>query len=613
MGILSGLLEGVMGEARANSERLRHAEDEQDTFNRDLLGKIAGDDSYEPEVRQRAATALLEMASSPRSKKSGSYLSRLLGTNPLEVHPGVRDFYRFLETPEEIPGLKVRTVASQPNPPAPAAAPPPPSQGAAAMPPTPAGQPGGGPPSVANLGSPLGPQTGPPGPPPGPLAVTGGIQQALHAINAQTPVETQGPPTVVPRRILRDPYEVASTAAKAKTLGDLEGKRAGLNAAGATPEQTREALLRDVGGRVGVGGVGSIQSVAGEMPDGSPAYGILDKRPASPTFGKYIDPDTEEVLVNFRPRTTTGSTSMGAANEAQARALYGKPYAQLQPAEQQAVLRAVQQNTATTAGLRTDAVNVANAGKPLTPEERLTQEQTLRNNLERIVQGARTTLQQAQVVETAYAQLAKNYEAGKPIGAQSQAVIQGFNRILDELSTVREAEYERTPTGQSLWNRFQGKLDQLAQGGAGLGIEELANVVKLARELAEGRKGYLRDQAAVTRNTIRSYRLEERNVLSPDTLAILNEGVQPPPQVTPGALPGSTTPAPNPGAGAPPKVGDRVGQGTSTVGAMAPDLALAMEKIGVPPGQPWVKITYTPPGGQPEVWRKYPDGRVEKQ
>lgn len=474
------------------------------------------------------------------------------------------------------------------------------------MPPTPAGQPEGGPPSVANLGSPLGPQTGPSGPPPGPLAVTGGVQQAQQAINAQTPVETQGPPTVVPRRILRDPGEVVREKYTNEARGQVEGRIAGRISAGFTPEEARALERRQL-----AGSGAQYQAVDGEIPDGKGGW-VQTKATFNRATGDYEDLEGN-VLTNFRSRTTTGSTSMGAANEAQARALYGKPYAQLQPAEQQAVLRAVQQNTATTAGLRTDAVNQADARAPLTPQERLTQEQSLRNNLERIVQGARTTLQQAQVVETAYAQLAKNYVAGKPIGAQSQAVIQGFNRILDELSTVRESEYARTPTGQSLWNRFQGKLDQLAQGGAGLGIEELANVVTLARELAEGRKGYLRDQAAVTRNTIRSYQLEERNVFSPDTLAMLNEGVQPPPQVTPGVLPGSTAPAPNPGAGAPPKVGDRVGQGTSTVGAMAPDLALAMEKITVPAGQPWVKITYTPPGGQPEVWRKYPDGRVEKQ
>lgn len=66
---------------------------------------------------------------------------------------------------------------------------------------------------------------------------------------------------------------------------------------------------------------GSIQSVAGEMPDGSPAFGILDRRPTSPTFGKYLDADTQQPLEGFQPRTSTASTSLGQMAERAAKAL----------------------------------------------------------------------------------------------------------------------------------------------------------------------------------------------------------------------------------------------------------------------------------------------------
>jgi len=72
---------------------------------------------------------------------------------------------------------------------------------------------------------------------------------------------------------------------------------------------------------VSAASAGSIQSVAGEMPDGSPAFGILDRRPQSPTFGKYLDADTQQPLDGFQPRTSTASTSLGQLAERAAKEL----------------------------------------------------------------------------------------------------------------------------------------------------------------------------------------------------------------------------------------------------------------------------------------------------
>lgn len=72
----------------------------------------------------------------------------------------------------------------------------------------------------------------------------------------------------------------------------------------------------------------AFQSIAGEMPDGKggtkPAFGILDR-----TTGTYVDANTREPLIGFQPRTSTGSTNLGADREALAREKFGKPAAAL--------------------------------------------------------------------------------------------------------------------------------------------------------------------------------------------------------------------------------------------------------------------------------------------
>jgi hypothetical protein len=80
------------------------------------------------------------------------------------------------------------------------------------------------------------------------------------------------------------------------------------------------------------------QSIAGEYTDDTgkvhTAYGVF-------TAGKYIDADTGQPIKGFRPRTTTGSTSMGVDREALARAMFGgQRFVDLTPDQQQQVLDA---------------------------------------------------------------------------------------------------------------------------------------------------------------------------------------------------------------------------------------------------------------------------------
>ena len=71
----------------------------------------------------------------------------------------------------------------------------------------------------------------------------------------------------------------------------------------------------------------------------------------------------------------------------------------------------------------------------------------------------------------------------------AQAILVTFQKILDPTSVVRESEYMRSAAGQSLMNRVEGALEQLARGGAGVPLPELEKFARLAEAAATAIRG----------------------------------------------------------------------------------------------------------------------------
>jgi hypothetical protein len=69
--------------------------------------------------------------------------------------------------------------------------------------------------------------------------------------------------------------------------------------------------------------------------------------------------------------------------------------------------------------------------------------------------------------------------------ALDQAVITLYNKILDSGSVVRESEYARTEEGQALIERMKGIMPKIKQGGTGLTIKELGEVMDAAKVLRD--------------------------------------------------------------------------------------------------------------------------------
>ena len=76
---------------------------------------------------------------------------------------------------------------------------------------------------------------------------------------------------------------------------------------------------------------------------------------------------------------------------------------------------------------------------------------------------------------------------GKSALALDQGLITMFNKITDPTSVVRESEYDRTPKNLSLVNRFQGAIQKLDKGGAGLTQEDRESLVFGAKVIADSR------------------------------------------------------------------------------------------------------------------------------
>lgn len=305
MGSETGLLQGFLSrkrerEAENLAEAHRAADQEARVFET-LLG------SPDPEIQALAATGLLESAR-PRKRKGGlrGWLGELEGS---ETFGSLQSLINQPVTTTE----KVMTDPGAAGLPSKQITPT-----AGVMAPT-LGE--------APMGTPSSSMTEPGAPPAKPLGYT------------FTPGPTVGRPpefttrtTTQRRRVFASPEDIATQQARGKAAGDVEGEVQGLVAAGVPEVEAREIVKAKMI-RTSRGGA-AFQSIAGEMPDGTPAYGVFNR-----AIGGYTDPDTGQPLRGFRPRTTTGSVSFGADREAISRATFGVPFTRLTQEQQQIVMQ----------------------------------------------------------------------------------------------------------------------------------------------------------------------------------------------------------------------------------------------------------------------------------
>lgn len=120
----------------------------------------------------------------------------------------------------------------------------------------------------------------------------------------------------------------------------------------------------------------------------------------------------------------------------------------------------------------------------LTPYQQFSATQSIAKDTQARTEQAREMARQAQLIDQSY----NNIVAGGDRSLNTQAIITSFNKILDPSSVVRESEYDRTAQGQSLLAQLEGKVQNIASGGAGVTEATLKEAAEIAKKYLEGSK-----------------------------------------------------------------------------------------------------------------------------
>ena len=169
--------------------------------------------------------------------------------------------------------------------------------------------------------------------------------------------------------------------------------------------------------------------------------------------------------------------------------------------------------------------------KPITSVQAFDRELKLAADFERFAKESRTALRNVSAVETSYKDALANLKNKKSINAQSQVVINAFNKIVDPPSVIRESEYARSPQGEPLIRILEQYKTRILAGGAGLTKEGLEEIKDAAISLS---KGFAENQTNFAKRTkAQAEKLGELSggefgdlsrVLTPDVIDLL-EGI----------------------------------------------------------------------------------------
>lgn len=94
------------------------------------------------------------------------------------------------------------------------------------------------------------------------------------------------------------------------------------------------------------------------------------------------------------------------------------------------------------------------------------------------------------------------------LAAGAQAVLVTFQKILDPTSVVRESEYARSASGQSLISQIEGWAQRLEKGGAGVPVAELQKFANVAKEFVKASESGLSGRRARLEQTAKRFKID---------------------------------------------------------------------------------------------------------
>lgn len=150
--------------------------------------------------------------------------------------------------------------------------------------------------------------------------------------------------------------------------------------------------------------------------------------------------------------------------------------------------------------------------KGFTPYQVFSATQALKKTVQKNTEAAKELNRQKNVLNVTWNRFNKG--EAKDLNATTQAIISTFNKILDPLSVVREAEYDRTAQGQAFIENIKGRIDALTKGGPGLTKESLKELVDLGNAYAQNAQAYIDSVDESAREEARFFGLNPDFVVS---------------------------------------------------------------------------------------------------
>lgn len=147
------------------------------------------------------------------------------------------------------------------------------------------------------------------------------------------------------------------------------------------------------------------------------------------------------------------------------------------------------------------------AKSDLTPYQQFQATQAIANQTAKFTDASKELQRQSNVLTQTW----NRYASGeaKDLNATTQAIVTTFNKLLDPTSVVREAEYDRSASGQALLSTITGKLSAVIQGGPGLTPASLKELVDLGNLYAQNA------QSSITQANQRATQMAEQFGLNP--------------------------------------------------------------------------------------------------
>jgi hypothetical protein len=624
-----GLLGGFNRAAAITREESRREQDAQDARENEALKLLT--EHGTPELADAAASAMFQKALGGKAPKQG-FMAGLMGNPRAITHPAVQTVMALMRQPEQVGGgLPVsRGTMSAPTSPAQPA----PSGASAAMAP---------PPDAAGGGVNPGALT----PPPTPQSLP--VSSAPPQVNIQSTQRTPG--VSRPRQILEDPAVKAQRLATSKWRGELQAKGDILTEYGATPDERRETIMRDIGGAQGSqlgyrpvgrpyvndagemvitlvngagqtmeapsgpwtsgsgGGGGGKQQVTGTVPDGQGGT-----RQVSGYFdgakGGYFDTNGIPLVGFIRQSIATGA---GMTRDSLARATFGgRAYALLTPEEQQHVLKLEQDY------LRTSAFNRGTGAGEAANQTKLNAPIGINEGAQQGVSGT-TTLGQLDGVAMFTPEQKVRYEAIKDLRPSLERVRDLVNVVFPDstgliggITAAAVLAGKRASRDPDL-ARLEALVDQSLSHVAKSISAETGRLTE--QDAVRAQTSLANLKAALLSGDTKESALARIDETLDSTDRILKDLPNPAAALRSRGSGSLTTPPPAPagdagtrpasGGGAPPAPAGAPSAGGAVDQTLAPDVAAYVETVKVPPGMPFAVIE-----GAGKVIHKYPDGRV---